>query len=164
MYSNMPWILFALTLFLSNVVSQSAKGKLKIKQFGLSPFTFPAFLDINVELNKSDNVQSRIYSQIIEINSAITRINIGFVKNEGFLIVQVHTYNKVLTLSETNPIQRNRSVNGTNIGLYVTPSNGSSSVYIFSSQNCSALVSISSYDTHGTICLLNHVQWVQLLL
>lgn len=99
------------------------------------------FLDINIT-GKSKFVE--------EINlHEITRLNINVSNTVGFFIVQVHTYNETIVLSETSPVVSSKSIKGTNVGLVKVRAIDINSFYIFSHKNVSALVVVVSYNNDG---------------
>lgn len=89
-------------------------------------------------------------TKLIELNEKLTVLNIISNKTDGFYIVQLHTYDYPLVLSQTNPIEKGKSISGTNIGLYL-PYDDLNTLYIFTTQNCTALLAITSYDIDGLL-------------
>lgn len=107
------------------------------------------FVDIFVNVEHADVAVTKL----VELKEGLSLLTISSNITEGFYLVQLHTYNYPVALSQTDPIDKKKSINGTNIGLYL-PYDDLNVLYVFSKENCTALLAIIHYDEDG-LCILH---------
>lgn len=116
---------------------------------------------MNISLEYNNVLQDLTFTKVVELSNNVTKLNIISTNRLGFYIVQVHTYEHPIILSETSSIKKRKSISGTNIGLYIKADKRKNfkTVFIFTTQNCTALISISAYKEDGihSIIFLHHI-------